>query len=203
MKTDKMSLWPTLVHHARVEMQAERLWLLQKLDELKIYNCLNTAGQRGNTTRAGYQPDYDFFQDSSPEMHSIYEKIIRPLSEDFWRELSKNNIQIAENLRLIHKCWLVEYSQGTWQDLHNHKSSLFTGVWTVYNDEQLPGHAEFQIHNPNIISHNLGFVTAVKKISTIVDDVYIIPAWVYHNVTPASARRVVFVWDSIAVPVDL
>lgn len=200
MKLDKLQLWPTLVYHARVEMQKERQWLLDKLDQLKFIDCDNAAGLRGNTTRSGYQPDYDFFQDGSLEMQSIYDKLISPLSDSFWRELSENNIAIPDNMQLIHKCWLVEYSQGTWQDLHNHKSSLFTGVWTIYNEEQSPGHAELQIHNPNIISHNLGFITAVKKVSTQVDDVYILPAWIYHNVTPASAKRVVFVWDSIAVP---
>lgn len=200
MQITKTNLWPTQLYHTVVDLEKERSWLLDKLEELKFFDCPSKSGIGGNTTRNAYQPEYNLFEDSSEEMKSIYEKIVSPLSEEFWIDIASNNINIPNNARLIHKAWLVEYSEGSWQDLHNHKTSIFTGVWTIFCDEQKQGCGEFHIHNPNIVSHNLGFCQAVKKIQTKLNDLYIIPAWIYHNVTPTSARRVVFVWDTIAVP---
>lgn len=200
MNVELLSLWPTKIYHTVAELENERNWLLAKLEYLKSQDNPNTAGSNGNTTRNGYQPKYDFFQDSSEEMESIYENLISPLSYSFWSELAEGHIDIPANYKLVHKAWLVEYHPGTWQDLHNHKNSLFTGVWTIYNEGQMSGHGEFQIHNPSDVSHNAGFLTAVKKVQTNLNDVYLLPGWIYHNVTPTSSRRIVFVWDSIALP---
>jgi hypothetical protein len=38
------------------------------------------------------------------------------------------------------------------------------------------------------------------KFDPMQDVIYVFPAWIAHNVTPSTARRVVFVWDTIAVP---
>ena len=127
--------------------------------------------------------------------------IIEPISTEFWQSLRKDRILDTENLKLIHKAWLVEYQEGTYQNLHVHKTSLFTSIWTIYCDPQQPMAAQLHLHNPTTESWALGFFQETIKFDPMQDVIYVFPAWVAHNVTPSTAKRVVFVWDTIAVPV--
>lgn len=196
------SHWTIPVGHTELtDVELERQYLLDKLKFLKENNCPNVSNKKGNTTISGYQPDYDLFRDyENPAMKSIYEKIVEPLSKNYWDQFRKETVDVPENSRLVHKAWLVEYSPGTFQNIHMHRTSLFTGVWTILCDEQEPGHGEFHIHNPVMASYTLGFYSTIKKIVTKKDDIYIVPSWLAHSVTPASAPRIVFVWDSIVIP---
>jgi hypothetical protein len=197
------TLWPINLMHSRADdFEDERLYLLDRLAELKDLGHSNTAGVNSNTTMNGYQPAYDLCMDyfDSPLMKNIVDKIIIPLSKTYWVKLAENNIEIPKDARMIHKSWLVEYEEGTYQNLHMHHTSLFTGVWTIYLESQTLGNGELHLHNPTTSSHTLGFYTAVKKIPPVLNDVYVIPAWLPHNVSPASGKRVVFVWDTMVVP---
>jgi hypothetical protein len=137
---------------------------------------------------------------SDPMIDRIKADIIEPISTEFWQSLRKDRILDTENLKLIHKAWLVEYQEGTYQNLHVHKTSLFTSIWTIYCDPQEPKAAQLHLHNPITESWTLGFFQETIKIDPAQDTIYVFPAWIAHNVTPCTARRVVFVWDTIAVP---
>lgn len=197
------TLWPINLMHSRADsFENERKYLIDRLEELKTTGHSNTAGVNSNTTMNGYQPAYDLCMDyySNPLMQNIVDKIISPLSQEYWIQLAKNNVEIPENARMIHKSWIVEYAEGTYQNLHMHHTSIFTGIWTLYVEPQQPGNGELHLHNPTTSSHTLGFYTAVKKIPSEVNDIYIIPAWLPHNVSPTTGKRIVFVWDTMVIP---
>jgi hypothetical protein len=60
--------------------------------------------------------------------------------------------------------------------------------------------SQLHLHNPITESWALGFFQETIKFDPMQDVIYVFPAWIAHNVTPSTARRVVFVWDTIAVP---
>jgi hypothetical protein len=200
MKINKETLWPIDFFTCQVEASEERKYLFDLLDELKKSGWKNVAGEKFNTTVKGYQPDIDILTVDHPMMSSIKSKIIDPISSEFWDSLKKDKINDADNLELIHKAWLVEYENGSYQNLHVHKTSLFTAVWTIYREEQEPGSGQLHLHNPTTQSWTLGFYQQTKKIDAEENEIVVFPAWIPHNLTPCSSKRIVFVWDTIAVP---
>ncbi len=200
MKLEKEILWPIDFRKYSVDFLDESQYLINLLVELKDSGWYNSAEKNFNTTVKGYQPDIDILKIDHPCINSIKEKIIAPISQEFWQSLIKDKFETKEDLELVHKAWLVEYSPGAYQNLHVHKTSLFTAVWTIYREEQEKGAGQLHLHNPIIESWTLGFYQETKKIDSMEGDILIFPAWIPHNVTPCSAKRIVFVWDTIAVP---
>lgn len=200
MIVQKEILWPIDFRKYSVEFSEYKTYLLGLLDNFKGLNYTNLAGIKGNTTVNGFQPDIDILSVCHPIVDQIKSEIIEPISEEFWQSLRKDKILDTEDLQLKHKAWLVEYSEGTYQNLHVHKQSLFTSIWTIYCDPQMPMAAQLHLHNPIAESWALGFYQETIKIDPSPNIIYVLPAWIAHNVTPCSARRVVFVWDTIAVP---
>jgi len=200
MIVQKEILWPIDFRKYSVEFTECKKYLLDLLENLKELGFNNSADLQGNTTVNGFQPDIDILSISDPIIDKIKSEIIEPISEEFWQSLRKDRISDTENLKLIHKAWLVEYKEGTYQNLHVHKTSLFTSIWTIYCDPQQPKAAQLHLHNPITESWALGFFQETIKINPEQDVIYVFPAWIAHNVTPSTARRVVFVWDTIAVP---
>lgn len=201
MQVQKEILWPIDFRKYSVEFNEYKNYLLDLLDNFKDLEFANSAGTNGNTTVNGFQPDIDILSISNPTIEKIKAEIIEPISTEFWQSLRKDRISDTEQLKLIHKAWLVEYQEGTYQNLHVHKTSLFTSIWTIYCDPQQPMAAQLHLHNPTTASWALGFFQETIKINPAQDVIYVFPAWIAHNVTPSTARRVVFVWDTIAVPV--
>ena len=200
MQVQKEILWPIDFRKYSVEFTECKKYLLDLLDNFKKFEFNNSAGLNGNTTVNGFQPDMDILSISDPMIDRIKADIVEPISEEFWQSLRKDRILDTENLKLIHKAWLVEYQEGTYQNLHVHKTSLFTSIWTIHCDPQQPMAAQLHLHNPITESWALGFFQETVKFDPMQDVIYVFPAWVAHNVTPCTARRVVFVWDTIAVP---
>lgn len=200
MKINKEILWPIDFFKCNVDAEDERQYLLELLENFKQSGWKNVAGEKFNTTVNGYQPDIDILSISHPSIENIKNKIISPISESFWNSLKQDKINDSENLELIHKAWLVEYDPGSYQNLHVHKTSLFTAIWTIYKDEQGQGAGQLHLHNPIVPSWTLGFYQQTKKIDAEKNEILVFPAWIPHNVTPCSSRRIVFVWDTIAIP---
>lgn len=196
----KEILWPVDFHTHTVDFPEERNYLLNLLEDFKEIGWGNVSGQRSNTTINGYQPDQDILSISHEMIDRITDKIVNPISNEFWKSISEGKLQHFPNINFIHKGWLVEYGPGTYQNLHVHKSSLFTAIWTIYKEPQAPDAGELHIHNPLVESWTMGFYPELKKVTSEVDEIVIFPAWLPHNVTPTTARRVVFVWDTLAIP---
>ncbi len=200
MISEKEILWPIDFRKYSVDFLEESKYLIDLLAECKTTGKKNRAGQNFNTTIKGYQPDIDILSIDHPCIDSIKKHIINPISEEFWNSLRKDKISGTNDLQLIHKAWLVEYVPGAYQNLHVHKTSLFTSIWTIYREEQEEGAGQLHLHNPTTPSWTLGFYQEIKKIDSLQGDILVFPAWIPHNVTPCSSKRIVFVWDTIAVP---
>lgn len=200
MKIEKEILWPIDFFRCTVDAQEEKTYLLNLLDDLKKSNWKNSSEGSFNTTINGYQPALDILSIEHETIDSIKNKIVNPISLEYWNSLRSGKINDKEELDLKHRAWLVEYMPGSYQNLHVHKTSLFTGIWTIYREEQASGAGQLHLHNPAVPSWTLGFFQENKKLDTLENEIVVFPAWIPHNVTPCSSKRVVFVWDTIAVP---
>ena len=200
MKVDKETLWPIEFRKYSVNFFEEQQYLINVLEDFKSLDWKNVSGQKFNTTVNGYQPDADILSLDHPIIEDIKKKIINPISEEYWMSLRKDKISLSEQLQLIHKAWLVEYNTGSYQNLHVHKSSLFTAVWTLYREEQDEVAGQIHLHNPIVGSYTLGFYKESKKITAKENEILVFPSWIAHNVTPCTAKRIVFVWDTMVIP---
>lgn len=200
MNVDKETLWPIEFRKYSINFIEEQQYLISVLENFKSLDWTNVSENRFNTTINGYQPDADILSLDHPIIDDIKTKIINPISEEYWISLSKDKISSSKELQLIHKAWLVEYNAGSYQNLHVHKSSLFTAVWTLYREEQAESAGQIHLHNPIVGSYTLGFFQESKKITTKENEILVFPSWIAHNVTPCTAKRIVLVWDTMAIP---
>jgi hypothetical protein len=107
MIVQKEILWPIDFRKYSVEFTEYKKYLLDLLENFKELGFNNSADLQGNTTVNGFQPDIDILSISDPIIDKIKSEIIEPISEEFWQSLRKDRISDTENLKLIHKAWLV------------------------------------------------------------------------------------------------
>jgi hypothetical protein len=199
MSFEIKNLWSTPVLKTNLSnFEDERLYILDKITQLRATGAKNVALEEKNTTVGGFQTVFDLSADEGcqrvgPELLNYY-------SSKYWKELASNNPAVPQEVNLEFLSWVMQYDKGSYQNQHMHKSSLLSGLWFLEVDEQEPGAGELHLQNPNIPSFTLGFYTEVMHLQPKTNDVYIFPSWLAHNVTPTTAARTVMTWDVVAAP---
>lgn len=202
IEVNKTFLWPSVILHTNLNNAFEDLreWLIKEIDRQKTKSNYLETDNPNNTTKNGFQPSWDLLKSYDLNPKLIRERIVEPLSKQFWNSLEEFN-SIKDPVNINYNSWIIDYNKGGWQNIHFHRNSEFTGIWFLDVEEQQDQYGELHLHNPNVPSYTHGLYKQVEKLRPKTDDLIIMPAWLHHSVTPTSAKRKCFVWNGFVDPV--